>query len=124
EPAPAEEDLSDLDFLDELSASTPTEVSSPTDFPCPWYIRRVRMKVEQHWNPPFNDPDASVRVTFSIFTNGSVSDVTITKSSGDATLDNLALRAIKLAEPFPRLLCPQWPKSSLELEWIFNTVKE
>lgn len=117
-----EEDLSDLDFLEEIAP--PSQITSPSDFPCPWYLRRVQAKVERHWNPPYNDPNMKVEVAFSIFGSGEVSSVRVAKSSGNAALDNLAVRAVKLGAPFPRLLCPQWTKNSLDLAWTFNAVKQ
>jgi TonB family protein len=47
--------------------------------------------------------DASVLVSFTIEQNGTMSHLSVATSSGVSSLDNLAMRAIQLAAPFPKL---------------------
>jgi len=46
---------------------------------------------------------AKLKVTFQIKTNGSISDLKIGSSSGDAKLDAKVLQAVKKAAPFAKL---------------------
>ncbi|KMQ52607.1 hypothetical protein CHISP_0376 [Chitinispirillum alkaliphilum] len=103
EPAAPVEDLSELEsILSELPV--PVEVrSSSSDFRHNHYLNLVRQRIERHWTPHRENPNISVVVSFTINQDGSVSDLSISRSSGDSTLDNLALRAVTLASPFSRL---------------------
>jgi protein TonB len=55
------------------------------------------------------DPDGarlarvSVQLMFSMQRDGTVTDVRITSSSGNATLDHAALQTIRLAQPMPKI---------------------
>lgn len=68
-----------------------------------WYTRNIVNKIDEHWNPPIQKTGIYAEVSFTIFLDGNISDVVIAHSCGDATLDNLAVRAIKLAAPFGRI---------------------
>ena len=67
-----------------------------------------------YWNPPTGNSTISVVVSFTIHRDGTMSDPEIAKGSGNASLDNLALRAVKLAAPFGALP-PGFPSDNLEL---------
>jgi len=96
----------DLSELEELLGGLPQPVSQITigkKFPYPWYIRNIQMKVERNWKPPVNDESIAVVLRFTVFANGKISDVNIAESSGNSVLDNLAVRAVKLAAPFGKI---------------------
>lgn len=93
------DELSNL--LDEIPA--PAIVSAVGDFKYPWYLVNVQSKIQKYWNPPTEKKNLKVVVAFTIFSDGSISNPEITKSSGDRSIDNLALRAVSIAAPFGKL---------------------
>jgi periplasmic protein TonB len=57
--------------------------------------------------------------TFDISRDGSVSNIQITKSSGDASVDTSAVRAIRDASPLDRLP-PEYQGSRVSVEFWFD----
>lgn len=109
----------DLDELEELLGTMPKPLSSISvgkQFKYQWYLNNIRSKVERNWKPPFNDNKKSVRLQFTIFTSGKISGVRVTGSSGNKAVDNLGIRAVKLASPFGKLPAGFTGKS-LEIEY-------
>ncbi|HEX3019194.1 MAG TPA: TonB family protein [Chitinispirillaceae bacterium] len=103
EPAQSvEENVDELEsILEELPA--PARVSAVGDFKFHWYLNNVQQKLERYWNPPTENRQIKVVVHFIIFNDGNISEPSISRSSGSSTIDNIALRAVKLAAPFGRL---------------------
>ena len=72
-----------------------------------WYVEAVRNRISSNWLQSTVDP--SVRwaprpvATFQILSDGSVVNAQVTRSSGNASVDNSALRAILGSSPMPRL---------------------
>lgn len=72
----------------------------------PWYVDAVRNRVQQSWDQ--STIQASVRaarrahtvVTFRISSNGSISNIRISQSSGDWSMDNSAQRALQSIDAF------------------------
>lgn len=119
QPIKKKEKQEDLSELEELLGGLPQPFSKITlgkVFPYQWYINNVQMKVERNWKPSVNDDKLSVVLNFSIYTNGKISEVKINKSSGNAVLDNLALRAVKLAAPFGKIPAG-WRNKTLDLSY-------
>jgi len=104
-PAPAEpeEDLGELEALLGGISAPAVDYTAPSGFKYLWYLNTITRKVEQNWKPPLQSGDVYVEVTFTIFRNGGISDVAVTRSSGSSGLDNMAARAVKLAAPFGEL---------------------
>src|SRR5579862_5473979 len=69
----------------------------------PWYVDAVRSRVSGNWLQTTVDP--SLRwapravVTFDILRNGAITNIQILQSSGNASVDNSALRAIQGSSP-------------------------
>jgi TonB family protein len=98
----SEESLDELEsVLNEMPA--PALVSAVSDFKYHWYLNSVQQKLERYWNPPSENREIKVIVSFTIFHDGSVSEPSIKRSSGNSSIDNLAIRAVKLASPFGKL---------------------
>ncbi len=119
QPVQKKEKQEDLSELEELLGGLPQPVSKITlgkVFPYQWYINNIQMKVERNWKPSVNDENISVVLTFSVYTNGKISEVKINKSSGNSVLDNLALRAVKLAAPFGKIPAG-WGNKTLDLSY-------
>lgn len=108
-PEPKKETASSTDDnIDELASildelPVPTMVSAVGNFKFHWYINNVQQKLERFWNPPTENNSIKVVVRFIIYKDGSISEPSITKSSGSHAIDNMAIRAVKLAAPFGRL---------------------
>jgi len=99
---PRDENLEELaSLLEELPS--PAQVSSVGEFKYHWYLSLVQQKLEKNWNPSTENRQLKVVVTFTIDKAGMISEPRITQSSGNSTLDNIALRAVKISAPFPKL---------------------
>ena len=75
----------------------------------PWYVESVRRAINQNWYQ--NTIDTSTRaarrarttVTFTISRNGTVSNIRISESSGNRSMDDSAQRALLSIDHFPQL---------------------
>jgi len=73
-------------------------------FPYPWYLKTIADRLDKQWHPPQEfEPDTLCQVTFVISRGGQISGSQISKSSGDALFDQLALRAVLYSNPLPPL---------------------
>jgi TonB family protein len=107
-PVPSRERASRQENIDELASllediPAPTRVSIISDFKYPWYLTNITQKISKYWNPPSENRNLSVEVTLIIHRDGSISEPRLSKSSGNETLDNMALRAVNLAAPFGKM---------------------
>jgi len=110
-PAPKEEPVKkapeeDLSELTELFAALPkaAELSgAPSDFKYPWYLAAVINKIEQNWKPATENRNLAVVVSFTINSDGTATDIKVSKSCGNTTVDNLAVRAVTAASPFGKI---------------------
>jgi TonB family protein len=96
--------------LNELLSAIPTtrisDMSVSKDFKFNWYLQNMQSRIEENFKPPMgltNKQDASVVVAFVVFENGTISDITVSQSSGIPTLDNCAVAAVKESAPFGKL---------------------
>jgi len=73
-------------------------------FPYSWYLVSVKTKLWREWSrwSGSSQPHNCV-VTFSIERDGSVARPSLHQSSGDTFYDQMALRAVNYAAPFPPL---------------------
>jgi TonB family protein len=116
-PAPNEKETEEtVDELASVLNELPKAASVATvgEFKYAWYLENVTQKISRYWNPPSGDASIRVVVSFVIHRDGSISDVSVNKGSGSGTLDNLALRAVKVAAPFGKLP-PGFNADNLEL---------
>lgn len=99
---PIRENLEELaSILDEIPA--PAQVAAIGNFKYHWYLNNVQQKLERFWRPTSENRNLKVIVSFTIKQDGTISNPSIATSSGNSTLDNLALRAVNLAAPFGKL---------------------
>jgi protein TonB len=104
EPKEQEQQDEDVDDLENLLNALPaTSLSAAGDFKFSWYTNLVSQRIQDNWRPPTDRKDVSTGVSFTIFSDGSISEPRISQSSGDAMLDNLAIKAVQLAAPFPKI---------------------
>jgi len=73
------------------------------NFPYPWYITQIRSSLWSQWSSRMAQGGGEALVMFSILRNGSVVDLRVESSSGDASFDYTALSAVKDCSPFPPL---------------------
>ncbi len=73
----------------------------------PWYVQAMIRQINQNWFQNTIDPSvrntAHATATFTINRDGSVKNVRISQSSGNASYDNSALRALQSVDHFPAL---------------------
>lgn len=69
------------------------------------YLMDMKRKIEFHWEYPQlaarNGWQGSLKVNFKINKDGSVSDISLERSSGYPMLDDAAITAVRLSAPFP-----------------------
>lgn len=89
-----------------------------TDFPYAYYVRQVQSKITERWQGRALEGRQPVAV-FEIGRDGQVGRLKIEISSGNAYYDQIALRAITEAAPFPPL--PEgFPGQVLRVHLGFN----
>jgi TonB family protein len=78
-----------------------------SDFPYQYYLQIISDRVSSSWFTALVDPGVAgtfyTTVYFKILRNGQVADLKIKESSGIASLDMSAQRAIQISAPFPPL---------------------
>jgi protein TonB len=82
------------------------------------YKKQAERCVHRAWFPPNGLKRKPVEVGLTVHRDGTVSDTHVEKSSGSATIDAAALKAVKNAAPF-RPLPPEAP-DSVELKFSFD----
>jgi protein TonB len=98
-----EEDVEDLSDLLDRVQTPQAQIAVTGDFSkYGWYLLLIEQKIRSNWKPPVNKPDLFVMVTFTLASDGSVSNIGISQSCGIASLDNLAKIAVSQSAPFPR----------------------
>jgi protein TonB len=72
-----------------------------------WYVEAVQRRISGNWLQSTIDPAIQfaprVVVEFQIFRDGTARNIQVTHSSGNASVDRSALRAVQDSIPFPKL---------------------
>jgi protein TonB len=72
-----------------------------------WYLSVIHGKVSSNWDQPsarlLAEESLTVVVSFRIRQDGSVSGITVRRSSGRSTVDQSATNAVRSSAPFPPL---------------------
>ena len=74
-----------------------------------WYVESVKRRVQSNWLQNTIDPAvrqahvARATAQFTIYRDGTVKDIRIVQTSGNASLDNSGLRALYSSNPMPGL---------------------
>jgi TonB family protein len=74
-----------------------------TRFPYAYYTNLIVRKIGRYWQWANEFGRLKSVVYFKILKDGTVSEVTVKEGSGDRLFDEQAVRAVKLASPFPPL---------------------
>lgn len=106
----------------EVKPTKKAVVATGIPFPHLWYLKIVERKVDDHWATHGIDlrgmrGDPVVR--FTITRDGSLSSVSMEKSSGSPDLDESAVQAVRESSPFPPL--PEdFPSNTLDVHFGFS----
>jgi protein TonB len=88
-----------------------------------WYVEAVQRKVSSSWLQSTVDPRIAFAprlvATFDILRDGTVTNIQVTKSSGNASVDSSAVRAIRDASPMQQLP-PAYSGSKVSVEFWFD----
>lgn len=88
-----------------------------------WYVEAVQRRVSGTWLQSTVDPGIQYApravATFDILRDGTVTNVQVTKSSGNSSVDMSAVRAIRDASPLDRLP-PEYSGSKVSVEFWFD----
>ncbi len=89
----------------------------------PWYVEAVQRRVSSNWLESTVDPTVSFAprciATFTILRDGTVTNIQITQSSGNQSVDTSAVRAIQSSSPLDRLPAG-YSGSSVNVEFWFD----
>lgn len=122
EAAAPEENLSELEsLLDEIPA--PAKIAQAGTGKFNWYLQALQDKIQRYWSPPTENREQVVIVAFKVFQDGNISEPQIQKSSGNVTLDNLALQAVKRAAPFGRIPVGLTPENRYDCNITLRSVR-
>jgi protein TonB len=91
----------------------------PADFHFTYYIERMLALIESRWYKPGAPAGTRARVGFVILKSGRVENIRLEESSGIASFDRAALRALYAANPLPPLP-PAYGKPSLTVHLSFS----
>jgi len=73
----------------------------------PWYVEAVQRRISSNWLQSTIDPTISVAprvvATFDILRDGTITNIQITRSSGNYSVDNSAVRALRDSSPLNAL---------------------
>jgi TonB family protein len=91
----------------------------PSDFHFTYYVERMLALIESRWYKPAAPTGTRARVGFVITKGGRLENIRLEESSGIATFDRAALRALYAANPLPPLP-PAYSKQSLTVHLSFT----
>ncbi len=88
-----------------------------------WYVEAVQRRVSGNWLQSTIDPGISsaprVIATFDILRDGTITNIQITRSSGNQSVDTSEVRAIRESSPLDRLP-PGYSGSKVSVEFWFD----
>jgi protein TonB len=88
-----------------------------------WYVEAVQRRVSGNWLQSTVDPSVStaprVVLVFTILRNGTVTNVQVTRSSNNYSVDSSATRAVKESSPLAPLP-PEYSGSNVNVEFWFD----
>jgi periplasmic protein TonB len=88
-----------------------------------WYVEAVQRRVSSNWIQATVDPGIQyaprVVVTFDVLKDGTITNVQVTKSSGNASVDTSAVRAVRDSSPLGHLPA-EYSGSKVGVEFWFD----
>jgi TonB family protein len=107
-----------VSFSDETRSNNKVESWSSTQRLQAWF-ETTQKTIKKNWHPSSHDQDAVVQVRFEVAKNGRVVDADVVKSSGDKAMDESALKAIRITQPFQPLPA-DFKDESVIIEFTFD----
>lgn len=93
-----------------------------SDFPYAWYIQAIHRKIQERWEGRAIQ-GRQPEVIFEIARDGQLKRIAIGKSSGNPAYDQIAMRAITDANPFPRLPDGfEKPVLTIGLQFVYDPI--
>src|SRR5271167_2280205 len=88
-----------------------------------WYVEAVQRRISGNWLQSTVDPSVAtaprVVVTFTILRNGTVTNIQVTQSSGNSSVDSSATRAVRDSSPLAPLPA-EYSGSNVNVEFWFD----
>lgn len=88
------------------------------DFCCPQYLATMQERILRNWESRQQTLGLTV-VAFKVQRDGTLIDIAVQRSSGNATLDFIATRALRLTQRIPPLP-PEYPNPALTVFMTFE----
>lgn len=79
------------------------------------YMTSVQKSIRANWNPPKSESSQHVKLSFKIFSDGSVSRLKVLESVGHKESDSAAIAAVEKSTPFPPL--PKYAPQNVDIEF-------
>ena len=120
QPKQEQKPNTDKKLLQENRSEGLSGMRSDEQFEFPWYLNLMINKIRRNWRNPYQGEADSVLCTiyFRIQRSGQVGDARVEKSSGEASFDRAALRAVINSNPLTPLP-PDFTESRLTIHLDF-----
>jgi TonB family protein len=97
----------------------PKAVQAPADVDFGPYMANLQRSIKRNWFPPKGEESKQVVCMFKIYKAGRLSNLRIDKSSGNATADKAALKAIEDASANFKAL-PDGASDNVDIQFTFD----
>lgn len=88
------------------------------------YMADLQRRIKRAWFPPKGSESKRVMVVFKVHRNGTMSDLRLTKGSGDKAADQAAKKAVENAAPFRPLPKGAPPDVDIQFTFDYNVFKK
>jgi TonB family protein len=88
------------------------------NFCCPQYLATMQERILRNWESKQASLGTTILI-FKVLRDGTLTDVAVEKSSGNASLDFIATRALRLTQRIPPLP-PEYTNASLTVHLTFE----
>lgn len=99
-------------------ADRPPSLAAQADINFGPYMSALQRKIKRSWKPPRGSESNRIVVTFSVVSDGSLSDLKLLQASGDPEANLAAMQAVSRAAPFDPL--PPGSAPTVEIEFTFD----
>ncbi len=83
------------------------------------YMNRLQARVKRNWIAPGADNSRSTKLTFTVDRNGRVKGLRVSQGSGNTSVDQAAVNAVKQAQPFDPLPS-EYDGSEIDIQFTFD----
>lgn len=82
------------------------------------FMTALEKKIKRCWHPPHSSNSRSAKVLFKVHSDGAMTDLRLTSTSGSSFADEIALKAVREASPFTKL--PAGSPESVDIDFSFD----